>query len=81
MSGSKAGIIAMAQEAKGIKGYATLLNDTSGNIALSGINSVALYAKNGYTVNKGQITLNGNDSVGLFGEENTTVLNDTPGTT
>ena len=76
ITGSEAGITVMAQEdvipnnATSGNGWVTLTNDTSGEIALTGDKSVAMYASNGKIVNDGKISV-GDKSVAIFGHNNT----------
>lgn len=80
ISGNDDGRVAMAQENKTVsKPAVTLMNDTAGTIELNGKNALAIYAKYGNVVNRGQITLTGKDSTGLYGVENSKVINESTG--
>ena len=57
------------------RGYVTLLNNQNKEIKLSGKESLAMYAKNGYIINKGQIELSGTGSTAIYGRDNTLIEN------
>ena len=84
ITGSESGITVMAQEdvipnnATSGNGWVTLTNDTSGEIALTGDKSVAMYASNGKIVNDGKVSV-GDESVAIFGNNNS--YTDSTGTT
>ena len=80
MTGNNAGRVAMAQENKeSLKSLVTLVNDTAGKITLNGSDSLAIYAKKGNIINRGEIVLGGKNSTGLYGVENTKVFNEATG--
>ena len=57
------------------RGYVTLLNNQNKEINLAGKDSLAMYAKNGYIINKGQIELSGTGSTAIYGRDNTLIEN------
>ena len=57
------------------RGYVTLLNNQNKEINLAGKESLAMYAKNGYIINKGQIELSGTGSTAIYGRDNTLIEN------
>ena len=57
------------------RGYVTLLNNQNKTINLAGKDSLAMYAKNGYIINKGQIELSGTGSTAIYGRDNTLIEN------
>ena len=57
------------------RGYVTLLNNQNKEIKLSGKESLVMYAKNGYIINKGQIELSGTGSTAIYGRDNTLIEN------
>ena len=85
ITGLESGITVMAQEdvipnnATTGNGWVTLTNDTSGEIALTGDKSVAMYASNGKIVNDGKINV-GDESVAIFGHNNSYVDSTTKAT-
>ena len=52
------------------RAYVTLLNNQNKKIILSGKESLGIYAKNGYILNKGEINLSGNNSIGIYYNNN-----------
>ena len=76
ISGTKDKQYAMVQENdEPNRGYVTLLNNQNKEINLAGKDSLAMYAKNGYIINKGQIELSGTGSTAIYGRDNTLIEN------
>ena len=76
ISGTKDKQYAMLQENdEPNRGYVTLLNNQNKEINLAGKDSLAMYAKNGYIINKGQIELSGTGSTAIYGRDNTLIEN------
>ena len=76
ISGTKDKQYAMLQENDDPnRGYVTLLNNQNKEINLAGKDSLAMYAKNGYIINKGQIELSGTGSTAIYGRDNTLIEN------
>ena len=76
ISGTKDKQYAMVQENDvPNRGYVTLLNNQNKEINLAGKESLAMYAKNGYIINKGQIELSGTGSTAIYGRDNTLIEN------
>ena len=76
IKGTKDRQYAMVQENyEANRGYVTLLNNQNKEINLSGNEALGMYAKNGYILNKGEITLNGNKSTAIYGMDNTLISN------
>ena len=76
ISGTKDKQYAMLQENDDPnRGYVTLLNNQNKTINLAGKDSLAMYAKNGYIINKGQIELSGTGSTAIYGRDNTLIEN------
>ena len=76
MSGTKDKQYAMVQENDEInRGYVTLLNNQNKEINLAGKESLAMYAKNGYIINKGKMELSGAGSTAIYGRDNTLIEN------
>ena len=76
ISGTKDKQYAMVQENDDPnRGYVTLLNNQNKEINLAGKDSLAMYAKNGYIINKGQIELSGTGSTAIYGRDNTLIEN------
>ena len=76
ISGTKDKQYAMLQENDDPnRGYVTLLNNQNKEINLAGKDSLAMYAKNGYIINKGQIELSGASSTAIYGRDNTLIEN------
>ena len=85
ISGTQANLAVMAQEDASLDGsgatgtgWVNLKNDTTGEIALTGTGSVAMYASNGKITNDGKISV-GDESVAIFGNNNS--YTDSTGTT
>ena len=57
------------------RAYVTLLNNQNKEINLAGKDSLAMYAKNGYIINKGRIELSGTGSTAIYGKDNTLIKN------
>ena len=76
ISGTKDKQYAMLQENDDPnRGYVTLLNNQNKEINLAGKDSLAMYAKNGYIINKGKIELSGTGSTAIYGKDNTLIKN------
>ncbi len=76
ITGTKDKQYAMVQENDEVnRGYVTLLNNQNKEINLAGKDSLAMYAKNGYIINKGQIELSGTGSTAIYGRDNTLIEN------
>ena len=76
ISGTKDKQYAMVQENdEPNRGYVTLLNNQNKEINLAGKDSLAMYAKNGYIINKGKIELSGTGSTAIYGKDNTLIKN------
>ena len=76
ISGTKDKQYAMVQENdEANRAYVTLLNNQNKEINLAGKDSLAMYAKNGYIINKGRIELSGTGSTAIYGKDNTLIKN------
>ena len=76
IKGTKAKQYAMVQENyESNRAYVTLLNNQNKKIILSGKESLGIYAKNGYILNKGEINLSGNNSTAIYGMDKTLISN------
>ena len=76
IKGTKAKQYAMVQENyETNRAYVTLLNNQNKKIILSGNESLGIYAKNGYILNKGEISLSGNNSTAIYGMDKTLISN------
>ena len=76
ISGTKDKQYAMVQENdEPNRAYVTLLNNQNKEINLAGKDSLAMYAKNGYIINKGRIELSGTGSTAIYGKDDTLIKN------
>ena len=77
VTGTKANQVFIAQENGDTnKAYVTLVNETGKNINLSGAESLAIYGKNGYIINKGNIEMAGDSATAIYGTGLSTIKNE-----